>query len=48
MLSVISFPAFAVEDEDLVSEAREKIIAKLQVHMHCTFAVCSLNTDFMQ
>ena len=34
MLSVISFPAFAVEDEDLVSEAREKIIAKLQVHMY--------------
>ncbi|XP_073254168.1 phosphorylase b kinase regulatory subunit alpha, skeletal muscle isoform-like isoform X1 [Porites lutea] len=30
VLSVISFPAFAVEDEDLVSEAREKIIAKLQ------------------
>ena len=31
MLSVISFPAFAVEDEDLVNEAREKIVTKLQV-----------------
>ena len=31
MLSVISFPAFAVEDEDLVKESREKIISKLQV-----------------
>lgn len=30
VLSVISFPAFAVEDENLVNEAREKIISKLQ------------------
>ncbi|XP_078369919.1 phosphorylase b kinase regulatory subunit alpha, liver isoform-like isoform X2 [Oculina patagonica] len=30
VLSVISFPAFAVEDEDLVKESREKIITKLQ------------------
>lgn len=30
VLSVISFPAFAVEDEDLVNEAREKIVTKLQ------------------
>ncbi|KAJ7372040.1 Phosphorylase b kinase regulatory subunit alpha [Desmophyllum pertusum] len=30
VLSVISFPAFAVEDEDLVNESREKIITKLQ------------------
>ena len=28
---MISFPAFAVEDEDLVKESREKIITKLQV-----------------
>lgn len=32
VLSVISFPAFAVEDENLVKDAREKIISKLQVH----------------
>ena len=31
VLSVISFPAFAVEDENLVNDAREKIISKLQV-----------------
>lgn len=31
VLSVISFPAFAVEDENLVNDAREKIITKLQV-----------------
>lgn len=30
VLSVISFPAFAVEDADLVKESREKIISKLQ------------------
>lgn len=30
VLSVISFPAFAVEDENLVNDAREKIITKLQ------------------
>jgi len=28
---VISFPAFAVEDDDLVKDCREKIITKLQV-----------------
>ena len=39
MLSVISFPAFAVEDEDLVNEAREKIITKLQVSLTNNFYV---------
>ena len=28
---MISFPAFAVEDDDLVKDCREKIITKLQV-----------------
>ncbi|XP_020618815.1 phosphorylase b kinase regulatory subunit alpha, liver isoform-like [Orbicella faveolata] len=32
VLSVISFPAFAVEDDDLVKDCREKIITKLQGH----------------
>ncbi|XP_032231174.1 phosphorylase b kinase regulatory subunit alpha, liver isoform isoform X3 [Nematostella vectensis] len=30
LLSVISYPAFAVEDEDLVNETRDEIISKLQ------------------
>lgn len=32
LLSVISFPAFAVEDADLVAITKSEIISKLQVH----------------
>lgn len=32
LLSVISFPAFAVEDADLVNITKGEIISKLQVH----------------
>lgn len=31
VLSVISFPAFAVQDEELVNQARKEIISKLEV-----------------
>lgn len=34
LLSVISFPAFAVEDADLVNITKSEIITKLQVLGH--------------
>lgn len=35
LLSVISFPAFAVEDADLVAVTKSEIISKLQVQSQC-------------
>lgn len=32
VLSIISFPAFAVEDIDIVNISKEEIISKLQVN----------------
>lgn len=35
LLSVISFPAFAVDDPNLISETREAIVSKLQGKYGC-------------
>lgn len=43
VLSIISYPAFAVEDIDIVNITKEEIISKLQVNMdinnYCNYLV---------
>lgn len=36
VLSIISYPAFAVEDIDIVNMTKEEIISKLQVRLSST------------
>lgn len=43
LLSVISFPAFAVEDADLVTITKSEIINKLQVDAGVTVSVLGKN-----
>lgn len=48
MLSVISYPAFAVEDKELVEITKQEIITKLQVSISALVSLfpgesCSLN-----
>lgn len=42
LLSVISYPAFAVEDADLVNITKAEIISKLQVHCLCVLCFISI------